>query len=175
MQNYITDDVKALIGCESEWVEACDVVERGQIRRHAQAIMDGDRAYWDDDYAARTKAGEVVAPPLFPLHALRVPPGILDAFAREATDPDFDGAIRDMVRGLPPVPIPLTGELNGGSEIEILQHAKVGDRIRVRSKYLDIYQKEGRSGPLIFVLIERTYANQNGDILIKAVQTRIVR
>jgi acyl dehydratase len=175
MHNYITDEVKALIGCESDWEAACDTVERGQIRRHAQAIMDVDPAYWDDSFAATTGAGTVTAPPFFPLHALRVPPGNPDTFTRAATDPDFDGSVRGVMKGLPPVPIPLTGVLNGGNEVEILQYAKVGDRIRIRSKYLDIHQKEGRSGPLVFVLTETVYTNQDGDILIKAVQTRIIR
>ena len=87
MTNYITDEVKALIGLESEWVEACDPVERGQIRRHAQAIMDPDPAYWNDEYAKSTAVGGVAAPPLFPLHALRVPADAPDSFERAATDP----------------------------------------------------------------------------------------
>lgn len=175
MRNYITDEVKALIGLQSAWVEACDPVERGQIRRHAQAIMDPDPAYWDDGYAAGTKAGRLAAPPLFPLHALRRPPGTQDAFTHPVTDPDFDGTMQGDTKGLPPVPIPLTGVLNGGSEIEILQYARLGDRIRIRSCYRDIYQKEGRSGPLVFILTETVYANQDGEILVKAVQTRILR
>ena len=31
--NYITDEVKELIGRETDWVEACDPVEQGAIRR----------------------------------------------------------------------------------------------------------------------------------------------
>src|SRR5690349_2449501 len=113
MRNYITDEVKALIGLESEWEESCDPVERGQIRRHAQAIMDPDPAYWDDEYAKSTVAGEVTAPPLFPLHALRVRPDVPDPFERAATDPDFDGSVRGVMKGLVPLPIPLTRVLNG--------------------------------------------------------------
>ena len=31
MVDYITDEVKAMIGLESDWEEACDPVEQGQI------------------------------------------------------------------------------------------------------------------------------------------------
>lgn len=173
--NYITDEVKALIGLESEWEESCDVVERGQIRRHIQATIEDDPVYWDDDYAAGTKFGGVVAPPLFPLHALRVPAGTPDPFEGRATDPDFDGSVRGVMKGLVPLPIPLTRVLNGGNEVEIYQQAKPGEKIRVKSKYIDIYQREGKSGPLVFLLTETSYFNEKNELLLKSVQTRIIR
>jgi acyl dehydratase len=175
MVDYITDEVKALIGAESEWEEAWDPVERGQIRRHAQATMDDDPVYWDEEAAKKTRYGGVVAPPLFPLHALRVRPDAVDPFARAATDPDFDGSVRGVMKGLPPLPIPLTRVLNGGNDVEIYQLAKPGENIRVKSKYLDIYQKEGRTGTMVFLLTETIYTNQKGELLLKAVQTRIMR
>jgi acyl dehydratase len=175
MANYITDEVKALIGLESEWVEACDPVERGQIRRHVQATMDDDPIYWDEAYARNTKFGGVVAPPLFPLHALRQPAGTPDAFERAASDPDFDGSVRGLMKGLKPLPIPLTRVLNGGNQVEIYRLAKPDEKIRIKSKYLDIYQKEGRSGTMVFLLTETIYATDKGEVLIKAIQTRILR
>jgi hypothetical protein len=99
----------------------------------------------------------------------------VDPFARAATDPDFDGSVRGVMKGLPPLPIPLTRVLNGGNDVEIYQLAKPGENIRVKSKYLDIYQKEGRTGTMVFLLTETIYTNQKGELLLKAVQTRIMR
>jgi len=175
MTNYITDEVKALIGLESEWVEAPDPVERSEIRRHVQAVMDDDPLYWDEQEAATTRYGGVVAPPLFPLHALRPAAGAPDPLARAATDPDFDGSVRGMMKGLKPLPIPLPRVLNGGNQVEIYQLAKPGEKIKVRSKYLDIYQKDGRSGTLVFLITETLYKNERDELLLKAVQTRIIR
>ena len=175
MVDYITDEVKALIGAESEWEEAWDPVERGQIRRHVQATMDPDPVYWDEAAAKKSRYGGVVAPPLFPLHALRVRPDAPDPFERAATDPHFDGSVRGVMKGLPPLPIPLTRVLNGGNAVEVYQLAKPGEKIRIKSKYLDIYQKEGRSGTMVFLLTETVYTNQKGELLLKAVQTRIMR
>lgn len=175
MVDYITDEVKALIGLESEWEESCDPVEKGQIRRHIQAVMDQDPVYWDEEYAAKTRFGGVVAPPLFPIHALRPAAGTPDPFVRAATDPDFDGSVRGVMKGLVPLPIPLTRVLNGGNKVEVYQLARPGEKIRVKSKYVDIYQKDGRSGPLVFLLTETIYTNQKGETLLKALQTRILR
>ena len=74
---YVTDEVRALIGAESEEQVACDTVERGSIRRMTQAIMDDDRLYWDDVYADGTRYDGIVAPPLFPVHMFQRAPGAL--------------------------------------------------------------------------------------------------
>lgn len=175
MVNYITDEVKSFIGRESEWMDCCDPVEQGQIRRHAQAIMDPDPTYRDEPEAKASKFGGIVAPPLFPLHALRPPPGGADPLATAATDPHFDGSSRGEIKGFPNPPIPLVRVLNGGNNVEIYQQAKLGEKIRFKSKYADIYQKEGRSGTMVFVLIETIYVNDKNEVLLKATQTRIMR
>ncbi len=175
MANYVTDEVKAFIGYETEWAEACDPVERGAIRRFTQAVIDADPVYWNDQEAAATRYGGVVAPPLFPLHAFRRRPGTPDPLDRMSTDPDFDGVTRDFGMGLPQLPIPLKRLLNGGNQLEVYRLARVGDQIQGKSKYLDIYQKDGKSGTLVFILVEIMYRNQNKEMLLKAVQTHVLR
>ncbi|HTU02760.1 MAG TPA: MaoC family dehydratase N-terminal domain-containing protein [Candidatus Sulfotelmatobacter sp.] len=173
--NYITNEVKKLIGYETEWVEAYDPVEPGAIRRFYQAVMDDDPTYWDPASPGAKRYGGVVAPPMFPLHAFRRPPGTPDPLSRVAGDPNFDGVTRDFGLGLPPVPVPLPRLLNGGNEVEVYALARPGDRIRAKSRYVDIYQKEGKSGSLVFIMVETIYANQNGATLLKALQAHILR
>ena len=173
--NYITSEVKKLIGYETEWVEAYDPVEQGAIRRFYQAVMDDDPAYWDPASPGAKRYGGVVAPPMFPLHAFRRPPGTPDPLSRVAGDPNFDGVTRDFGLGLPPVPVPLPRLLNGGNEVEVYRLARPGERIRAKSRYVDIYQKEGKSGSLVFILVETVYATQEGATLLKSVQSHILR
>ena len=137
--------------------------------------MDEDPMYWDEAAAADGPFGGVVAPPLFPLHVLRPAPGGTDPLARAATDPDFDGSVRGMMKGLKPLPIPLPRVLNGGNQVEIYQLAKPGEKVKVRSKYIDIFQKDGRSGTLVFLITETLYKNEKDELLLKAIQTRIIR
>jgi len=144
-ETYLTPEVKALIGREGEPQTCWEPVERSEVRRFAQAIMDDDPIFWNDAYAQTTKYGSVVAPPLLPLFAHRRPPGTPDVLAEAATDPDFDGSAGLLTTGLPAVPLPqLPRLLNGGNEVELYQLPKLGDRITARAKYVDIYEKTGR-------------------------------
>jgi acyl dehydratase len=175
--NYVTDDVRAFIGVESAPVTAHDPVELGAIRRHCQAIMDDDPLYWDEEYAAQTVFGGVVAPPLFPLHAFRRAPGTPDPLEAALDDPDYDGAGQGLAArlGLPAVPIKLKRMLNGGNDVEVRALARPGDRIVARSRYRDIYQKEGKSGPLVFVVVETSYGTELGEELLVSRQTQVWR
>jgi len=49
--------------------------------------------------------------------------------------------------------VPLPRLLNGGYEYEFYRYARVGERIYRSSTYLDIYQRDGRSGPMVFVIV----------------------
>jgi hypothetical protein len=175
--NYISDAVRAIIGARSDWAEVHDAVEAGEVRRFFQAAMDTSPRYWDADYAASTRAGAPVAPPGFPIHTIRRRPDeTADPLDRPPDhDPEFDGQSRVFRPGLPRVPVPLGGSLNGGYEYEFFSYAKIGDRIQWRSRYRDIYQRDGKTGPLIFVLIEDEYRTADGRPLLKATNTAIMR
>ena len=172
--NYITDEVKAVIGVESEPVEASHPVEPSEVRRFHHATMDPAPRYWDQDWARKSRYGGVVAPPAFPVHAFRRParaPDPLDAMG----EPHFDGRNRRMRPGLPPVEVPLMRLLNGGYDYEFFRYARVGERIFCKSRFKDIYQRDGKSGTMVFVVIEDLYTNERGEPLIKTTNTSILR
>lgn len=177
MPNYITPEVRALIGQESETVEAWDTVDATDLRRMAQAIMDDDPVYWDAEAGKNAGYGGIVAPPLYPLNAVRRRPGTSDPLVSDFAEPDYDGAGQGYAEqlGLPTVPIPLTGLVNGGNEVEVYALAKPGDRIVAKSRYNDIFQKEGRSGSLVFVVTETEYRTEHGVLLLICRQTHIYR
>jgi hypothetical protein len=174
---YITPEVRKLIGVKGPRMTAPEPVERGAIRRMAQAIMDDDPIYWDEEYAARSRYGTIVAPPLFPLHACRRPPGTPDNLDELAEKPDYDGVGDHMsLLGLPDVEVGLPRRLNGGNEVEIYDLARVGDEIAAQSSLADIYEKHGRSGPLVFVVAETVFgATNRNSTLLKSYQTHILR
>lgn len=175
MTDYITDSVRAIIGQQSPWIEAAHPAESSEVRRFFQAIMDPNRRYWDAGYAAGTRYGAPVAPPGFPVHAFRRRPEDIEDPFDNRSDPEFDGSGRYMRPGLPKVPVPLAGILNGGYEYEFYSYAKVGERIRCRSAYRDIYQRQGKSGVMVMVVIEDEYATSEGRPLLKSVNTQIMR
>jgi MaoC dehydratase-like protein len=173
--DYITAEVRALIGQQSPWIEACHPVEASEVRRFFQAIMDQHPRYWDEAYASRSRTGGTVAPPAFPVHAFRRPPNALDDPLDNRSDPEFDGTGRFMRQGLPKVPVPLSGILNGGYEYEFFSYARVGERILARSTYRDIYQRQGKSGPMVLVVIEDEYRTSSERPLLRAINTQIMR
>ena len=173
---YITPEIKALIGLEGAPQTTCEPVERSEVRRFAQAVMDDDPIFWNDSYAKNTRYGSVVAPPLFPLFAHRRSPESPDPLDTASTDPDFDGFVGLLTSGLPPVPLPMLPRLlNGGNEVELYQLPSLGDHITARAKYADINEKTGRSGTMVFIVVETRYTNQHDDLLLISRLTLIRR
>lgn len=170
--DYITPAVRALIGAEAPPLIAHHPVEASEIRRFHQALMDDAPRHWDA--AAATRYGGVVAPIGFPVHAVRRAedaPDPLDAMDQ----PNFDGVDRRLRPGLPAVQVPLKRLMNGGYEYELFRHARPGERVVVRSRYADIYQRNGRTGPIVFVVVEDVFTTDRGEMLLRSTNTTILR
>ena len=171
--DYITEEVRAVIGAHNGPDLAYHPVEASEVRRFFQATMDPAPRYWDEAWAKSSRYGGLVAPAAFPPLAFRRAPTDPDPLDR-MSEPDFDGMVRSF-RGLPPVKVPLPRLLNGGYEYEFFRYARVGERIYRSSTYLDIYQRNGRSGPMVFVIAADTFTT-DGDIpLITVTTTTILR
>jgi hypothetical protein len=67
------------------------------------------------------------------------------------------------------------GWLNGGNSFEYFAPVKVGDRITVTGHVADVYEKEGSSGNLLFIILETDYVNQDGQRVARLKQTAIRR
>ncbi len=64
-KSALTDEIRALIGVTAERVAAnLWGIEREDLRRFTQAIMDPDPRYWDEAFARSTKFGGIVSPPI---------------------------------------------------------------------------------------------------------------
>ena len=171
----LPEAAKRYIGMQSEIEIACDSVERGAVRRYAQAIMDEDPIF-SEPCANNARFGGPVAPPLFPTHMFRRAFGKPDPLQERARDPDFDGLAATSAQGLPELePMKRLALLNGGSEIEFFRYARHGETIRLRSRYADITEKETSKGAMIFVVIETEYRNGDEDLLMKVRRTLIRR
>ena len=67
------------------------------------------------------------------------------------------------------------GWLNGGNRFEYFAPVKIGDRITARGQVADVYEKEGSSGNLLFIIFETNYVNQDGARVAKLRGTMIRR
>ncbi|GAA5233319.1 FAS1-like dehydratase domain-containing protein [Verticiella sediminum] len=168
--NTLMQQLAPYIGLQSEITMACDPVEAGAVRRHAQATMDENRAYADDN--APCRYATPVAPPLFPSLMFRRAFGAPDPVQMRAQDPHYDGSVTAGSNGLPSLaPLHGYGVLNGGAEIELYRYARHGEQVCTRSRYADIREKEGRKGPMVVVIVENDYSTAAGELLLRVKRT----
>ena len=171
----LTEALKKYIGLQSETEIACDPVERGAVRRYAQAIQDEDPIF-SEACANNARFGGAVAPPLYPTHMFRRAFGAPDPLQLRARDPDFDGLGATSAQGLPELePIKHLALLNGGSEIEFFRYARHGEQVKLRSRYADIVEKDTSKGAMLFVTIETEYRNGEDELLMTTRRTLIRR
>jgi hypothetical protein len=171
----LNDEIRSYIGRETDMQLACDPVERGAVRRYAQAIMDIDPIYMWDNALVGTRYRTPVAPPLFPNAMLRLPYGDRDLVQERAGDPHFDGSVGSSTLGLPPLPLVNSPLLNGGSEVEMYRFAEHGESIWLQSRYLDIYERASSKGPMLMVVIETDFLDKDRKLVMRFRKTQIRR
>src|SRR5260221_8437013 len=135
---YVTEEAKKQIGKsgEARTIE----VERGAIRRFAEAIGDGNPLFNSESEARHTRFGGMIAPPTF-------------GRSLSAAIPDVKLDMGESFRGL-----------DGGSDWEYFEPIRPGDRITVQTRIADIRESEGRLGAMVFTTIETSYTNQFGQL-----------
>ena len=144
-KSLITDEMRAAIGIETEPISYD--IEKGAIRKFAEAIGDLNPLYHDEEYAKKTKYGGIIAPPTF----------LCTCEGGRGKEID----------------IPLSRRLNGGSEFEIFQPIRPGDIISANSKLVDLVERQGKMGRMLLRTSETTYKNQTGEIVAKGRFTSI--
>ena len=123
-------------------------VERGAVRRFAEAIADPSPLYHDEGAAKRSRYGRLLAPPTFPR--------------------TFDYG---RVEGLE---LPPAGLIHGEFRISYRRPLLVGDELFCRLTLKDSYDKEGRRGLLGFLIFERTGEDLEGNPVFTANDTVVV-
>jgi hypothetical protein len=168
----LMESLAPYIGMKSEAEIACDAVEAGAVRRFAQAAMDERAVY--GAAGADTRYGAPVAPPLYPALMFRRQLGTPDPVQTHANDPNWDGNAAAGTAGLPPIePLREYSVLNGGAEVELFRYALHGERVSMQSRYEDIYEKVGRKGIMILVILESEYRTLDSVLLLRVRRTYI--
>ena len=150
--SLITEEARAMIGKAGEPL-TCGVYEK-EIRRFCYAVGDLNPVYLDEEEAKKAGHDGIVAPPMFydipntqdfPLENLKED-GLPDAGRK--------------------VPLKVTRSMAGGKELEFFKPMRPGDTITRVGKIVDIYEKQGRSGPLVFTVFENRFTNQDGELVV---------
>jgi len=176
-KSNITPEMKSHIGIESTPVKSNMDANISEHRRFIHAIMDEDPVYYDEQFANNTRYEGIVCPPLFPLSVNRRPLGSSDSLSEGfSRNPEFD-ALMSAIDGagakmdLSHIP----RMLNGGNEIEFFKYMRIGEKTSSVTKVVDILEKEGRSGPMVFIISETEVRNDKGELLLISRSTSIRR
>jgi acyl dehydratase len=182
-ETHLTDEIKAMVGQETDWTDLSDPVIPEGLRRFTQAIMDDDPIYYDEEYAKNTKYKGIVCPPLYG-GGNRRKPGTPDPLQYIIDHPDSDGTGGGGGGGgeegagrrtLPRLNLPgLPRLLNGGTAGEFFQYLRPGDRTKSKSRYASIVEREGREGKMLIITTERVIHNQN-DELVAIIRSTSIR
>ncbi len=151
MSGLLSPELLANIGKQS--APRREIVTRRDIRKYAIATDNRQRKYLDGD----------VAPPMFHVALF------WDVVELDQLTPD--GVSIDTL--LPK--FPLEKAMAGGLDIEYHRPIHPGDWLTSVRTLTDIYEKSGRSGPLIFYEIVMDVTNDDGALVIREKTTRILR
>ena len=149
--SVLTPDLLANIGRKSE--PRRELVTRRDIRKYAVATGNRQRKYLDGE----------LAPPMFHV------PLFWDVVELDQLTPD--GVSIDTL--LPR--FPLEKAMAGGLQIEYHKPVRPGDWLTATRTLTAIYEKEGRSGPLIFYEIVMDVVDDGQELVIREKTTRILR
>ena len=150
-KSLITEELRNMVGVEAE-PEVWEA-EKGFIKRLAEAIGDPNPLYYDLEYAKNSRYGTIIGPPLY-----LIDPGIIK-----------------MADRLMEADCPLPAFINAGTELEYFKPIKMGDTITTVAKLVDLKEKEGQNGTLLFMTIEVNYTNQDKELVVKCTNTFVRR
>ena len=149
-KSFITQEIKNMVGKEKTFSSPSEL-GRATIHRFAVAVGDTNPLYYDEEFARKTRYGGIIAPPtlIFELNH-DIGDRILE-----------DGGYADRII-LPP---PFTSFIRGGNEYKICQPVRPVDKITMKRKIAEIYEKEGKTGVLVFVIVEMKFFNHKEEHL----------
>jgi acyl dehydratase len=125
-------------------------VTKEHIREFAEAVGDLNPLYVDEEAAQRGPYQGIIAPPTF-----------YDVFrAEEAKLPDLKVQFGNV-------------SYNAGQGCEYFLPIRAGDTITVKTRIVDVYEKTGRSGKMVFIVRETTYENQQQEKVMVVRQSMV--
>ena len=152
------EDALRMVGVETEPRTAATAISGARIQLFASMIRDGNRSYWDTEFARRQWGG-LLAPPAMLMGWLVPPP-----WQPGGRPPAAALALR--------VPLPGTTFINAANDVEFLQPIVEGDRLTAVEELMSVSpEKQTRLGVGHFVETMETYRRQDGVLVAKSRNT----
>jgi acyl dehydratase len=140
---------KSLIGRESDPILL--EVEKGAVRRLAEAVGDPNPLYTDEEAARAAGLPGLLAPPTFP--------------AALAVNDRFRHSLDLGTRSL----------LHSEQQFEYGRPIVAGDRIILRNRVADVQERSGPSGPMDVIVVEAEGRSPEGELFFRSRETMVLR
>ena len=131
------DHLKGLTGAEFIFE-----VEKRHIRQFAEAIGDINPLYVDEEFAAKTSYGGIIAPPTFPI-----------AIGQDSGESLDLGLEQKRM-------------LHGEQEFIYSRPIRPGDRLHCQMKVSNVYEREGRNGKMQFLILDTEMKDGSGEMVV---------
>ncbi len=141
------------------------LVTATDIAKFAYATGETNPIHYDREAAVAAGYPDVVAPTLFTY--------VVRMHASALVSPDQLEPDGSPTADVPP--LPTRRAMAGETSVVLGESVVAGDTVTVDKRLAGMYEKEGRSGPLVFVEMEFTFSNQRGEIVARENFTRIYR
>ena len=122
-------------------------IERGKIKEFVNAIGDDHAVHTDPDAAKAAGYRDVIAPPTYLT--------VMDNWS----GPDFEDRCRELE--IDPLKV-----LHAEQAYEYLADIYPGDELTETSKVTEVSEKEGKTGRLLFIVMEKSYKRKNETVAI---------
>ena len=143
----ITDEMRAAIG--KEWEPFTVEVDKTAVRMFARAVGYTDLVYYDEEYAKSKGYRSLPCPMGFVGHPIHRP----DRASRPAY--------------VMPFQTPYKRVLNGGTDFEYYEPICAGDVLTATTRVVDMVERAGSMGPMLFITSDTIYKNQQGRAVAK--------
>jgi acyl dehydratase len=133
-----------------EWPPLVYEIEKGMIRRFAQAVGDSNPRWQDDEYARVSGCDGIIAPPTFALTL------------------GFD-QLRQTLSSESSLTV-----LHGSTELECHQSIRPGDVITLTTRIANVRERQGKAGTTVFIIFDMSYRNQRQEPVARCQQMAII-
>lgn len=159
----MTDDdllarLKALVGKEFTFT-APEEVGRASIRQFALAVGDLNPLYMDQALAQAGPHGGIVAPLTFICE----------------TNQYLSGPVDEEHGSLNSASIPTDGVIRMGNDYQFFRLVRPSDVVTALWKVSECFEREGKGGRLAFLVLDKTFRSQSGELLATSRETYAYR
>ena len=152
------EDALQMVGTATEPRTAVNPIGADRIQLFAAMVRDGNRSYWDAEFA-RAQWGGLLAPPALLMGWLIPPP-----WQPGGRPPTAALALR--------VPLPGTTFINAANDVEFPEPIVVADRLTAVEELVSVSpEKRTRLGVGHFVQTLETYRRQDGTVVARSRNT----